>query len=398
MNATGTNTLAYTGIDSEQETDKGTVIFNLAGTIDHRSDRDHLQGTSNLVANAPVTIDLSKTYPTAGQTDERAFEITRNLRGSAPITVQGTAAAPTGTGNTNNQFQIGATTAAFTNKFEVDYTGTLTTQGYVEVDARAGMPKAKINVNRHGILATGFEPHVYVPDQSQPTTRFGEINVMAESSPGAGDGGTLEVGYLVSTTGNGNHAPQNLRLTKSGGQNGNLTLAGGTSLIMQINGPPNYVPPQVGDPGNCADARQSSCKFDGPAFDTIEVEGLATLAGKLVIHLAADVPFQAEASDTTPPDPDYFPPVVGDTWDIIKGVSGGTIAGTFSGITVIDTLHDLTATQTFQVLYTSPTLVQLRLIDTAAASGQFALVPEPCSLSLALLTVFTVCIPRRWRR
>ena len=80
-----------------------------------------------------------------------------------------------------------------------------------------------------------------------------------------------------------------------------------------------------------APTRQSSRKFDGPAFDTVEVEGLATLAGKLVIHLAADVPFQAEASDTTPADPDYYPPVVGDTWDIIKGVSGGTITGTFSG-------------------------------------------------------------------
>jgi hypothetical protein len=398
MNATGTNTLAFTGIDSEQETDKGTVVFNHQGTIDHRSDRDHLQGIGYLVANAPVNIDLSKTYPVAGpQTDERAFEITRNLSGSAPITVTGTSAAPTGTGNTRNQFQIGAATATFTNVLEVDYTGTMSTQGYAEIDARAGMPKAKINVNRNGLLATGFEPHVYIPDQAAPTTRFGEINVAPESTAGAGDGGTLEVGYLNATTGNGGHAPQNLRLTKSGGQNGNLTLASGTSLVMQINGPPNYVPPQVGGPGNCAEARQSSCQYDGPAFDTIEVEGLATLAGKLIVHLDADVPFQAEASDTTPPIPDYFPPTVGDTWDIIKGVNGGSITGVFSSVAVVDTLGDLSPTETFQVLYTSPTLVQLRLVNTAG-SGQAASVPEPGSICLALIATVTLCVSRRRRR
>src|SRR6185369_16244166 len=76
MNATGTNTLAFEGIDSEQEFDKGVVVFNHAGAIDHRSDLDGLQGIGNLVANAPVTINLSKTFPVAGpQTDERSFEI-----------------------------------------------------------------------------------------------------------------------------------------------------------------------------------------------------------------------------------------------------------------------------------------------------------------------------------
>jgi hypothetical protein len=397
MNASGTNALAFEGKDSEQEAGKGTVIFNHAGSIDHRSDADHLQGVSNLVANAPVTINLSKTFPVAGpQTDERTFEVTRNLSGSAPITVQGTTLAPTGTGNTNNQFQIGVSTGAFTNVLEVDYAGTISTQGYAELDARAGMPKAKVVVNRNGILATGFEPHVFVPDQASPTTKFGEINVAAESSSGVGDGGTLEIGYLESTTGNGNHAPQNLLLTKGSGQNGNLTLGNGTSLVMQINGPPNYVPPQPGDPGNCSDPRESACHYDGPAFDTIAVEGLATLDGKLVVRLNPDVPFQAEASDTPPADPDYFPPTVGDTWDIIKAINGGSITGTFDTVQVIDTLNDLTPTQTFQVLYTSPTLVQLRLVDTAG-SGLAATVPEPSSMSLALLTTLALCIRCRRR-
>ena len=48
MNATGTNTFAFAGIDSEQEFDKGRVVFNKAGSIDHRSDLDGLQGIGNL--------------------------------------------------------------------------------------------------------------------------------------------------------------------------------------------------------------------------------------------------------------------------------------------------------------------------------------------------------------
>jgi hypothetical protein len=384
MNSTGSNTLVYSGKDSEQEFGTGTVIFNRAGSIDHRGDVDGLQGIGNLVANAPVTIDLTKTFPIAGpQTDERTFEITRNLSGAAPITVLGSLSPSPGAGNTRNQLQIGRSTAKFTDVPEVDYSGTLTTQDYAEVDARTGMPNAKIVVARHGVLAVGFEPHVFVPHQPASTTRYGEISVSGESASGASDGGTLDVGYLIA--GNGDRAPMNLRLTTSGGQNGNLTLGDGASLVMQINGPPDYVPPQVGDPGNCSDARQSSCLYDGPAFDTIEVEGLATLDGKLVVRLNVDTPFQAEPSDTPPPDPDYYPLHAGDTWDIIKGVSGGTITGTFDSVSVVDALLDLSPTQYFEVLYASPTLVQLRLADSAAGSA-LSTVPEPSSLLLTLLT------------
>ena len=59
----------------------------------------------------------------------------------------------------------------------MDYSGTLTTQDYAEVDARASMPKAKVVVAQHGVLAVGFEPHVFVPDQLAPTTKFGEISL-----------------------------------------------------------------------------------------------------------------------------------------------------------------------------------------------------------------------------
>jgi hypothetical protein len=384
MNSSGANRLAFEGFDSEQEFDKGTVVFNQAGAISHRSEQDDFQGIGNLVANAPVTIDLSTTYPAAGpQANERRFQITRDLRGSSAITVVGPNVAPTGTGNTENQFEIGVDTRKFTDVSEAAYSGVMSTQGFVQVDARASMPNAKIVVNANGLLATGFEPHAAYPHQLAPTSYFGEIEVAAETSAGAANGGLLEVGFLTATTGQGDHAPQNLRLTKSGGRNGNLTLRNGSSLVMQINGEPTYTPPAVGDPGNCTDPLQATCLYAGPVIDTIEVEGLATLDGELLIRLNADVSFQAEAGQATPADPDYFPLVVGDTWDLIRGVSGGSITGTFDSITVIDTLNDLTPTQTFQVLYSSPTLVQVRLIDTAATSA--AAVPEPDALGIMFL-------------
>lgn len=393
MNSTGANRLAFAGRDTEQEHSKGTVVFTQAGTIDHRSDNDTLQGVGFLVAEAPITIDLTKFYPVAGPQDsERRFQVTRNLSGSAPIMVAGFSTAPTGTGNTENRFQIGVDTAAFTDVLEVDYSGTISTQDFVTIEARAGMPNAKVVVNPNGVLATGFEPHAKVPHHLASTTNFGEIELTAESSVGAGDGGTLHVGFIVPTTGQGDHAPQNLRLTTSGGQNGNLTMGAGSHLVMQINGVPDHVAPLPGDAGNCDDALQSTCSYDGPVFDTIEVEGLAALAGELIVRLNADVSFQVVSSGTPPADPDYFPLVVGDTWDIITGVDGGTIAGMFDSITVIDTLGDLSATQTFELLYTSSTLVQLRLVDTASVS-----IPEPASLSMVLAAMALSALRRRTR-
>ena len=91
--------LSFTARIPNRNSTRARVVFNKAGTIDHRGDVDGLQGIGNLVANAPVTIDLTKTFPVAGpQTDERTLEITRNLSGSAPITVQGIRLAFTGTG------------------------------------------------------------------------------------------------------------------------------------------------------------------------------------------------------------------------------------------------------------------------------------------------------------
>ncbi len=394
MNSTGANQIVFGVRDTEQESDKGTIVFSKAGSIDHRGDGDSLQGVGFLVADAPVQIDLTKTYLVGGvPTGERRFVVTRNLSGSAPITVSGLASDPTVNGNTEARFQIGIDTAAFTDVLEVDYAGVISTQDFAHIEARAGMPQAKVMVNRNGVLSTGFEPLVKFPHQIASTTRFGEIELAAESSNGAGDGGTLHVGFLVPSTLAGDHAPQNLRLTTSGGRSGDLKLANGSQLVMQINGPPDYVAPQPGDPGNCEDGLQSTCSYSGPAFDTIEVEGLATLNGVLVVRLNADLSFQAENTDVPPAKPDYFPLMVGDTWDIIRGVDGGSITGTFDTVTVIDTLNDLSATQTFQVLYTSPTLVQLRLIDTAAAVSSDS-VPEPSSCVLAL-AVAALCVVRR---
>ena len=436
MNATGENTVVHNGDDSEQEFDKGKIVFSKLGKIDHSADDDGLgsalQGVGNLQADAAVTVDLSRTFPIAGpQTASRRFAVTRNLFGSAPITVVGTPSNPAGQ---NNAFEISVATARFTDVHEVVYSGTISTQDYAIVEAHAGMPRGRVVVNQKGILATGFEPHEHIPHQATPTVRMGEIVLAAESSFGAGDGGQLDVGYRA---GNGNRAPQNLRLTKSGGQNGNLTMAPGSSLVMQINGEPNHIAPQPGDGGNCSEAYDTStvCAYDGPVYDTIEVEGTAFLDGELVVQLNVNVPFNEFTSGTAPPDPDYFPIQVGDTWDIITAVSSsleadfdglngvnaadlaiwqssygvnaagdadgdgdtdgkdfliwqsqfgmtssmGSITGMFDKVTVVDTLLDLSPTQTFVVLYTSPTLVQLRLIDTAAP---FVAVPEPTALTM----------------
>ncbi len=162
---------------------------------------------------------------------------------------------------------------------------------------------------------------------------MGEIVLAAESSVGAGDGGVLDVGYR---TGSGERSAQNLRLTTTGGQNGNLTMAEGSMLNMQINGEPNHVAPQPGDPGNCSVVYDTitQCAYDGPVFDTIEVEGAATLDGELVVHLNVNVPYSL-FSGTPPADPDYYPIVVGDTWDIITAMAS-TLAADFDGMNGVD--------------------------------------------------------------
>lgn len=437
MNSMGANTVKHNGGDSEQEFDKGTIIFNQSGVIDHSADEDGLgdalQGVGNLVANAALIVDVSREWPIGGpQTTSRRFDVTRSLSGSAPITVVGTTNNPAGQ---NNSLRIGVSSARYTDVHEVSYSGTISTQDYAIVEARAGLPKAKVVVNQNGLLTTGFEPHENVPHQAEPTVRLGEIVLAAESSPGAADGGQLDVGFR---TGAGERAPQTLRLTKSGGQNGSLTMNPGSSLVMQINGDPDHIAPVPGDGGNCSEAydTQTICAFDGPVFDMIKVEGNAILDGELVIHLNANVPFSQFASGTPPPDPDYYPPTAGDTWDIITAVSStlaadfdgingvdaadlailqgaygisdagdadgdgdtdgsdfliwqrqnglaastGTITGSFDTIIVVDTLGDLSPTQTFQVNYVSSTLVQLELIDSSLLAS--SAVPEPSTILL----------------
>ena len=74
--------------------------------------------------------------------------------------------------------------------------------------------------------------------------------------------------------------------------------------------------------------------------------------------------------------------------------TSGTITGTFDKVTVVDNLLDLSPNQSFQVLYTSPTLVQLRLIDTAALTA----IPEPSGLVLFSLAFSRSLLGRSFRK
>ncbi len=417
MNSTGGNTLVFDGEDTEQEFGFGTVVFNQPGTIDHRSNTnpksDRLQGVAFLEVNAPVTLDLTapEVTNTGGTTGNgrRIFQITRALRGGGDVDVNGTLAAP-GTGVGNNSIQIGVDAGSDTNVESVSYSGTITANAYADIEMRASMPAAKVVINGNGQLTTGFDlaPEAIV--------EVGEIDIHS--------GGSLNVGTQ----------PQQLHVVKSGGRTGNLTLSSGSNLTMQINEAEDYVP----GPGD----------FDGVFFDKIEVEGNVTLGGTLTIQLNPDV---VVPGVSPPPDPSYFPPVLGDTWDIISTVASpspadfdgstvvdgldlaqwqgdygangnsdadgdgdsdgadflawqrsfgatstsGTITGTFSNLIVDDAFGDLAANNlALKINYIGTTTVQIEVV----AATSLRAVPEPSALALAALASAAGLWGRRRRK
>ncbi|QDS99946.1 PEP-CTERM sorting domain-containing protein [Adhaeretor mobilis] len=399
MNSTGANRVV---IDGSASSAGGTFAFNQPGEIEHKSDiaTGRLQGPDKIVANAEVTVNLTNSPPV----DELRLFVTQGLTGSANIIVNGTAADPTFATRTRNEFEIGSTGEPETLPVD-DYSGTITTNDYVDVEIRRSQPNAQVVVNNKGTLEMGHES--VTPDHS---VAIGEVVVNS--------GGILEVGYQAKETGDWRY-PYQLTLTDSGTRSGDLTLANGTFTRMQVNGT------AAGE------------------FDSIVADGTITLDGTLQIYVDPDsrpgLPLEINP---------VYDPIVGDTFDIINisggpllaadfdgsgtvdgldladwetaygvddnadangdGLSNGldflawqlqsgesssggsgSIVGTFDGFTIVDPKGKM-AGLTFQINYVSSTLVQLEVISVSIQA-----VPEPNTLVMMSMAIVSLVVRRR---
>ena len=282
LNSTGSNTVA---LDADR-TGGGTFAFNQPGTIDHRSTVDRLAGAGIVEANAPVIADLTTTFPG----NERRLFFPQGLQGTADITVNGTATDPTDGSTTLNEFEVGSTDEdSFDDGLPVStYSGTITTNDFVNVEIRNELPAAAIVINPNGFLDTGNR------DIDEGTTlRIGEITVNGN--------GRLEVGHETDDQ----HVPLQLHLASDSGRSGNLSLDADSTLILQVSG--------TGEND----------------FDTILVDGTANLDGTLEILVNPEVPSQTDTITEGP-----YVPALGDTFDIIVASPG--LTADFNGIDGVD--------------------------------------------------------------
>jgi hypothetical protein len=415
MNSTGANTIVY---NPQAEIGGGTLIFNEAGTVDHAatttSPQRRLHGMDMLVANAPVSVDLTKGFPDNGsQAEERRLLVGNNgIAGSADITVNGTAVDySNGTNIGHNEFEVGSTPDPTAMSVST-YSGTISTNDYVDLEIRRHFPNARFVINNHARLEMGNQAV-----NSIHSVQMGEVVINS--------GGTLEVGFeQTAAAGEPGHHMYKLTLTSSGDREGSLTLADGSTTRMQVNGT------AVGQ------------------FDSIVAEGDVQLNGTLNVLVNPDA---SSGGTSTTPNP-HWTPTLGDKFDIItiasvsppgdyngngtvgpedyaewvtnfessnpaadgngngivdaadyvvwranEGATGGiegTISGTFDAVTVTD-FNGAMAGFAFQVNY-STTAVQLEVI--AAGSGASAAVPEPLTAVLVALLLPLSAIVRRRRR
>ena len=299
MNSSGANTIVYNSTDTEQEFGVGTIRFNQSGTIDHSGTLDRLQGEAFLEVHAPLTIDMSTNF--SGGSSERRYRVTRDVSGPSDILFKGEPTAPL-SGELANTLEFGTESSNDTNNNTADdYTGTLTTEGYGIVRSRISMPAATINVSAKAELQTGF---LLAPEDR---SRFGEINVAGESSAGAGDSGILTVGATNNNTAtllSEEHRDQLLVLSTADGKSGDLNLT-----------------PDNGSVKGSITRMTLQSDPAGGLFDQIEVQGDATLGGKLQIIVNANHPTQdGEAGELSGK---YDNPQIGDTFDIIYAGGGG---------------------------------------------------------------------------
>jgi hypothetical protein len=417
MNSTGANRLVYNPLD---QADDGTIIFNQPGTIVHASTATagtrRLHGPNVLVANAPITIDVTTGYPdSTSPTEERRLLITGALEGSADITVNGTPTDLTSGSVTLNEFEIGGTGEPTGAVVTDPYSGAITANDFVNLEIRHNLPNAGFVINNNARLEMG---HQAIPNAKNIT--FGEIIV--------NNGGTLDVGFeqgfATATEGySAGHHAYDLILTSEGGRSGGLTLNDGATLRMQVNG---------------KEANQ---------FDSITAGGDVMLNGTL--NVLVNPPGTSGASGSAANS--TYAPMIGDTFDIITiapglgpvgdydgdndvdtddhvrwmalfgtndaaadgnqdgvvnaadyvvwrknvGQTGGTtgaITGTFDNVTITDPNGTFNGFG-FQVNYL-PTAVQLQVI---AGAGALSAVPEPSTALLAALMLTLVATKRRER-
>lgn len=274
MNSTGSNTIFY---DPLEIVDIQQIVFNQPGEIQHAASLSNrrLFGAGDLVANAAITADLTA-LPVG---NERRLFLS-SLSGSGDITVNGTATDPTDPGViSHNEFELGSSSEPA--EIAVDtYSGTITTNDFVDVEIRRSIPNAKIVVNNNGRLEMGF-------GALSPGTKvaIGEVEINS--------GGDLEVGFEQDDERN----VYTLRVTSQGDRSGDLTLAAGSTTRMQVNG------------------------VAEDQYDSIEVQGDATLDGALEIFVNPDGSGVTNA---------IYSPTLGDTFDLIE-IVGEPLVGDYDG-------------------------------------------------------------------
>jgi hypothetical protein len=406
------------------------ITFNQPGTLIVNSTQTspnlRLQQFLSLTFNAPTTIDMSTAYSPG----ERRT-LTSGFEGNGNLLLKGTPADPTdpaGTGITLNEFEIGVQgTDPAVSSFET-YSGTISTQDYLNVEIRRNIPFAKLVVNDHGRVDTGAQD---VPLPVNFGTQIGEVVVNG--------GGVFEVGFeqanAVSNVFTEGHHAGHVTLTSFGGKSGSLTLTGGatpSTLRMQINGTDKST-----------------------QYDYIDAHGTVTLAGTLDVLInpvscTGNDPCGANANGTySPSSTDVFEiinlkavPVQGDydasgtvdngdytTWQSTFGnttslgggadgnhngrvdagdyviwrkkfgASGstvGSITGAFDTLNIIDPNNTLSnAGFTLALDYSNPLKVQLKVVTLGSGSGLSANVPEPTTFALLVLALPAFLMRRR---
>ena len=333
--------------------------------------------------------------------NERRFYSGNALAGAGNILVIGTSTDPTNLSAdiTHNEFESGSSAAALdSSERHGSYSGTITSQDYVDFELRISYPKAAVDIAQNGRLEVGrLIDSGDANDLTSPeTVSLGDVTIQS----GAG----LIVGYEEVPSGSTSPSeaivqPNRLNLTAAGSRSGSLTLANGSTTIV----------PLIGD-------------LAGLGFGAITAEGDVSLDGTLQViinppqtsgHPLESTPYAATIGDTfdiittsvSAPDGDYnrdgtvdqddydmWKDTFGSTtnpladgndngivdaadytlWRDNLGASGsldGTISGMFDDLQIVDDGGVLaSAGATLTVNYVSSRLVQLEVVSAGAGA------------------------------